>query len=396
MYRPRWLASALSQALESFPAVIVTGPRQSGKTTFVVQELGTGAEYVTFDDPLNRRFAQDDPKGFVAQFGHKRVILDEVQYAAGLLPLLKIDIDRNRGRMGRWILTGSQQFQLMRNVSESLAGRIAVLELLPFTLLELSDPPPRLDAAVWTGLYPSPSLDAKSRDLWMRAYVATYVERDVRQLQNVQNLDLFEKFMGVLAARHSQVFNSSEIARVCGVSLPTVRMWTGVLRASYLCVFLPPYSRNYGKRLLKSPKAYFLDPGVVCYMTLQPSGAAALAGPLGGSLFEGLIVAEANKVFSALGKKPALSYWRSKDGLEVDLLIQIGARLHAVEIKLTATPTPRHCEPLSRFIKLAGSDAEPSGTLVCRVDRPLALPGGHRALPWQEFSNWLRGRLEAE
>ncbi len=330
MYVPRLLNTVLQDALSHFPAILVTGPRQAGKTTFLVNEAGKDADYVTFDDPFERDFARTDPNGFLDRF-ERRVILDEIQYVPELLQYLKIRIDRERRRAGRWLLTGSQQFQLMKNVSESLAGRIAILELLPFSLLETRDKI-RLDleTAVWNGGYPEPVLFPQKRDLWLRSYIQTYIERDVRQVQNIKDLRTFEQFLGTMAANHGRSFNTASISRDIGVSLPTIKSWASVLTASYLCFLLPPYHKNYGKRLVKTPKLYFLDPAVVCAETRQPDGAAAINGAMGGALFEGLIVNEAVKCFTMAGKKPVLFFWRSNDGLEVDLIIQIGKKLYPV------------------------------------------------------------------
>ena len=396
MYISRLLLPALKKALAFFPAVLVTGPRQSGKTTFLLRELGRRFDYVSFDDPLERNFALTDPNGFLDRFREKPVILDEIQYVPEILSYLKIRIDRERKKSGRWILTGSQQFALMKNISESLAGRIALLELLPFSLLETkSKKKPRLETVIWNGEYPEPALYPEKRDLWVRAYIQTYVERDVRQLQNIQDLRSFETFLGLCSAYHGQVFNTAALSRQCGVSLPTIKAWGGVLEASYLCRFLPPYFRNFGKRLVKTPKIYFLDPAIVCALTRQPGGEAAVSGPMGGALFEGLIVSEAVKIFAAAGKNADLFFWRSNDGLEVDLIVQVANRLFPVEIKLTATPALKHVEPLNKFITLAGKESAQEGILVCRVEKSTPMPSGILALPWREFPRWLKSKLKA-
>jgi predicted AAA+ superfamily ATPase len=394
MYVQRLLSSTLALALGQFPAVLITGPRQSGKTTFLLHEAApAGAEYISLDDPLARGFAREDPNGFLDRFGERRVILDEIQYVPELLPYLKLRIDRDRGSYGKWLLTGSQHFQLMKNVSESLAGRIAILELLPFSLAEMGDRTASLASAIWNGGYPEIALAPQKRDLWLSSYVQTYLERDVRQLQNVRDLRTFELFTGVAAARHGQAFNSAAYSRDCGLSLPGVKSWAGVLEASYLSFMLPPYFENYGKRLLKTPKLYFTDAALVCYLTRQPNAEAALAGPMGGALFEGLIVSETRKTFACAGRVPDLYFWRSHDGLEVDLVLRIGGKLYPVEVKLTATPTPRHCEPLNRFRALAGENAGESGFLVCAVKEDTPLPSGNWAISWRSYSDWLRGRL---
>jgi predicted AAA+ superfamily ATPase len=310
------------------------------------------------------------------------------------LPFLKIRIDRDRKKAGKWLLTGSQQFQLMKNVSESLAGRVVILELLPFSLLENNQKGPDwLETVIWNGEYPEPSLSHDKRALWTRSYIQTYIERDVRQLQNVKDLRTFELFIGLSAATHGQMFNTATLSRQCGVSLPTVKAWTGVLEASYLCLLLSPYFKNYGKRLVKTPKLYFIDPALVCALTRQPDGKSALSGAMGGAIFEGLIVSETLKVFSMKGQRADIFFWRSHDGLEVDLIVQAGKKMVPVEIKLTATPTLKHIEPLNRFKALAGRDAAETGLLVCRISKSMSLPSNNLAIPWHDFPAWLFSKL---
>jgi uncharacterized protein len=394
-YLPRRLARPLLAALEGFPAVLVTGPRQSGKTTLLRQEVEESA-YVTFDDPLERDVARSDPEGFLDRFGGGRVILDEVQYVPELFQYLKVRIDREREQRGRWLLTGSQQFGLMANVGESLAGRVAVLELLPLGVDELPAEERRdAERAIWLGGYPDPRLRPAVRDLWMRSYIRTYVERDVRQLQNVQDLRAFETFVALCASRHGQELNMASLSREAGISQPTVKSWLGALEAAYLVWLLPPYFASFGKRVVRSPKLYFLDPALAATLTRQPSAEAALAGAMGGALFEGLVVAEAVKALTHAGRRAELYFWRSHDGLEVDLLLPVGGRLVPVEIKATATPTPRHAAPLDRFRQIAGDAAAEHGLLVCRVAEPRPLPGGHLALPWWQLPGWITARAGA-
>ncbi|MCD8518124.1 MAG: ATP-binding protein [Burkholderiaceae bacterium] len=377
--------------MASFPAVLLTGPRQSGKTTLLRHEAGADAAYVTFDDPLERDFATTDPEGFLNRFAGMPVILDEIQYVAGLLSYIKMRIDHDPTHCGQWLLTGSQQFGLMRDVSESLAGRVAILQLPPFSQTECARD--NLAQVLWNGSYPIPALFPDRRDLWMSSYIATYLERDVRQIRNIPDLGAFNQFLSIMAARHSQVFNQAEISRDLGITLPTVKSWVSVLEASYIAYLLQPWFRNYGKRITKTPKCYFLDTGLANILTRQPDAQSAIAGPLGGPLLEGWVISEAAKVFMSLGRKPDIYYWRSHEGLEVDLLIVIKGKLHPVEIKLSATPTVGHTAPLARFIELAGVEASGNGTLVCQTNSPRTLPGGHMALPWREFTAWLTEQL---
>lgn len=391
MYRERALTATLHKALAGFPALLVTGPRQSGKTTFLRHEAGADAAYVSFDDPIERDFALLDPAGFLARFKDRRLILDEIQYVPSLLAQLKMRIDAEPDRCGRWLLTGSQRFGLMRDIRESLAGRIAVLELPPFSHGEY--PRANLGAELWNGGYPIPAMHPDRRDLWLRGYIATYIERDLRQIRNVPDLRTFSQFLTLAAARHAQEFHPADLARELGVSQPTIKSWGGLLEASYIAHFLPPWFRNYGKRVVKTPKFYFYDSALVNLLTQQPDADAALAGPLGGALFEGWVVTEAVKAFMSGGRKPDVYFWRSHDGLEVDLLIAVGGKLQAVEIKLTATPGPGHSEPMTRFLKVAGNEARAEGLIVCRTEAPRELPGGHHALPWKLFPGWLQGQL---
>jgi predicted AAA+ superfamily ATPase len=282
----------------------------------------------------------------------------------------------------------------MKNVSESLAGRIAILELLPFSIREIVDQEtPILDAVIWNGCYPEPSLYPEKRDTWLRSYIQTYIERDVRQLQNIRDLRTFEQFVAFTCARHSQEFNSAVFSREIGVTLPTIKSWIGVLEASYLVFMLPPFYKNLGKRVIKTHKLYLMDPAIACYLTRQPGKESALAGAMGVALFEGLVVIEAAKCFTNAGLKPALWFWRSHDGLEVDMIIQVGAKLIPVEIKLTQTPTVSHIASLIRLRALNEKDSCDPGILVCRVERQQSLPHGITAIPWQFFPKWFKERL---
>lgn len=391
MYIHRLLTDTLQKALKSFPAVLMTGPRQAGKTTVLQNELALQYSYTSFDDPLERSFAHTDPQGFLKKIS-KPAILDEIQYVPELLPYLKMHIDQNRSQSGQWILTGSQQFQLMQNVSESLAGRIAILELLPFSTLEIPTPSD-LTTAVWYGGYPELALDHSKRDIWLSSYVQTYLERDLRQLQNIHDLRAFELFTTLIAARHGQLFNAAELGRESGISAPTIKSWAGALQASYLIHLLPPYYKNYGKRLIKNSKIYFIDSALACFLTRQATPETALSSIFGGPLFEGFIISETLKVFTSLGKKPDIFFWRSHDGLEVDLIIPIANKLYPIEIKLTATPTLQHGAALTKFKNLVKKEASDIGLLVCRVEHEMHLPNSNLALPWQQFTAWLRDKL---
>ena len=387
MYLPRFIKNTFHTALKQFPAVLLTGPRQSGKTTFLTHELKEAA-YITFDDPLNRDFARSDANGFLDRFQGKPVILDEIQYVPEILQYIKIRIDQNK-IPGRWIMTGSQQFHLMKNISETLAGRIAILELGPFALGETRPHDKKLEQVLWTGLFPEPACYPEKRDLWLRAYIQTYMERDVRGLENIRDLNAFETFINLCAACHAQEFHPAKLARAGGVSQPTIKSWSGVLEAGYLAIVLRPFFNNFGKRLVKTPKFYMSDPSLVCFLTRQPSPEAALRGSMGGMLFEGLIVSEIWKLFYKYGKKPDAYFWRSQGGPEVEVIIQAQGRLWPVEIKLTATPSAHHVQGITAFRNLCGKQAGDCGVLVCCVNKKKELPGSNHAIPWFQFSEWL-------
>lgn len=226
----------------------------------------------------------------------------------------------------------------------------------------------------------------------MRSYLRTYVERDVRQVKDIQDLRRFEQFLALAAATHGQELRASRLARDVGVSSPTIQSWISVLAASFVLHLLPHWHTNLGKRVVKSPKVYLWDPGLACTLTRQPDGEAALAGPLGGALFEGLIVGEALKLLAAAGRERSAWFWRSNDGLEVDLLLELGGRVHLIEIKQSATPSSRHAAPVRRLAELLG-DRAGDKLVVCRVAERTLLPGGVVALPWTGWSDWLRERL---
>jgi hypothetical protein len=395
MYVKRAISPVLLQACRQFPAVLVTGPRQSGKTTLLQEELGPlGYAFVSFDDPVVREFAREDPNGFLDGFQDKALVLDEVQYVPRLFSYLKVRIDADRAGYGRFVLTGSQQFQMMRDVSDSLAGRVAVLELLPFALEELGDRVASTAAEqIWQGGYPPVVLNPEVRELWLRSYLSTYLERDVRQLQNIRDLVQFQSFITLCAAAHGQEVNLARLSRQCGISQPGVRQWLGVLTASYIIHLLPPYHNNLGKRVIKSPKLYFLDSALAAELTRQPSAEALWTGPMGGAFFEGWVVTETVKFQKARARRPDVYFWRSHDGLEVDLIIESRGRLHAIEIKQTATPSIHHTATLRRFRDLTGGDVIESLTLVCNVREPTPLADRVTAIPWRAWPHWMQENL---
>lgn len=391
MYVQRNIATELDASLEYFQAILLTGPRQSGKTTFLRHQLGDIAEYVTFDDPMERLFAKEDPNAFLDRFGRKAVILDEIQYVPHLFSYIKIRIDEDRFKGcedRKWIMTGSQQFQLMRNISDSLAGRVAVLELLPFDFTErqiVSEAIP-LSEQIWIGGYPDNVLHPEGRDLWVKSYIATYLERDVRQLSNILDLGKFHSFIALCASMHGQELNYTKLASRCGVSVPTCKEWLSVLEASYIIFLLPPFYENFGKRVIKSPKLYFLDSSLVAVLTRQPTADALISGAMSGAFFEGFIISETYKTLSSHGSKPELYFWRSHDGVEIDLLLIQDGKLLPIEIKCTNTPSSNHAVGLDKFSSFVKkSEMISQKIIVCNVKKSGFVSKMTRAVNWQEF-----------
>ena len=402
------LGDTVRRALRTFPAVLVTGARQAGKTTFLRQEFGASHRYVSLERPEVRLRALSDPMGFFEEHPPP-LILDEIQYAPVLLHYIKDRID-DRRRPGQWLLTGSQSFELMRGVSQSLAGRIAVLRLEPFSVGEARSRPymrvdrllervfgparrtsgraapageRRIDLADWLlrGGFPEPRLHPRvDRQLWFSSYVATYLERDVRNLAQVGDLSAFGRFMLLAAARNGGLLNLTDLGRDAGVTGPTAKHWLGVLEASHLVHLLQPYHRSFGKRIRKSPKLYISDPGLATFLLGLHSREAVLFGPSLGPLTEAAVLGEWLKAFHCRGSPAPVYFWRSSNGHEVDLVIEYAGRLHAIEVKATATPTPQHAAGLVRWLALAGSGAR--AALACRIDAPTALVPGIRAVPW--------------
>ena len=391
IYIERELKPRLHQSIRDFRAVLITGPRQSGKTTFLRKELSNYAEYVTLDDPIEREFIFEDPNGFLDKYKMKPVIIDEIQYAPHILPYIKIRIDEdkfNNKNERRWILTGSQQFQLMKNVSESLAGRIAILELLPFSYKESSSYKSlALSEQIWFGSYPDNFINRQIWDEWTRSYISTYLERDVRQLHNVKDLRIFQNFMSLCAAGHSQELNISKLSNKCGISVPTCKEWISVLEASYIIKLLPPFFNNLGKRIIKSPKKYFWDSALAVYLTKQPSHETLISGAMSGAFFEGLIITEVYKKTYNTKTLNDLYYWRSHDGTEVDLLILKNGEISAIEIKLTETPSSKHSQALLKFEKFTNNSnlKIKEKIIVCNVKKDILLPNKVKAQNWKNF-----------
>jgi hypothetical protein len=407
-YLPRTLESTLLQAAKDFPAVLVTGPRQSGKTTLLQHAFGATHRFVHLDEPDLRAIGLADPRLFMSQ-NPPPVVFDEIQYAPQLLHYLKRDIDEHRREKGRYLLSGSQNLLLMQDITETLAGRTAVLTLLSMSQIEKRQQPQPLPfweseidalaaraahqvqgeeimASIMRSGFPELVVEPR-RDPqpWFAAYLQTYLERDVRNIRNVGSLADFQRFLLALAARTAQLLNVSEIARDIGIAVNTAKAWLSILEASFQIVLLKPYYVNLGKRLVKSPKLYFLDTGLPAYLTGLVDPKHALLGPMGGALFENAVFAEFYRAFVHRGQMPRLFFWRTAAGHEVDFILDFGARLIPVEVKLTATPTPSMTANLAAFRELFSKQVKQS-YLVCLAAKAFRLSAETVATPFQALS----------
>jgi predicted AAA+ superfamily ATPase len=343
--------------LEGFPTVTITGPRQSGKTT-LAKTVFRNRPYVSLEDPDSRQAALDDPRSFLDRFPNGAV-LDEVQRCPDLLSYLQGRIDAD-GRMGLFILTGSQHFGLLSGISQSLAGRTAFVELLPFTLAELQQAavlPQTVDELLFKGGYPPLYQRKVAPRAWFSSYVASYVERDVRQLLKVQELSLFQRFVRLCAGRTGQLLNLSGLAAECGVTHNTAKAWIAVLEASYILFLLQPHHANFNKRLVKTPKLYFYDTGLACWLLGLQHHQQVSTHPLRGALFETLVISELAKQRLNAGERPELYFWRDSNGNEIDVIMDTGSHLLPIEIKSGVTVAGDFFSGLRKWRQLAGEQA---------------------------------------
>jgi predicted AAA+ superfamily ATPase len=403
MYLSRTLEVAFMDASTQFPVLLLTGPRQVGKTTLLRHLCGKERRYVTLDDLTARELANEDPALFLQRYPPP-VLIDEVQYAPRLLPYVKMEVDTSQDRGAFW-LTGSQQFQMMKGITESLAGRVTVINLLGFSRRELEkreyhlDPflpvAARLNARVttagtsgldavyrriWTGSFPALHAGTvRDRDLFYSSYLQTYLQRDVRDLAQVRDQQAFLRFIKASAARTGQMLSLSELARDVDVTVMTAKAWLSILVASFQVALLQPYHTNVTKRLVKAPKLYFLDTGLCAYLTEWSSPETLAAGAMSGAVFETYVFSEILKSWWHQMRTPNLYYYRDKDGKEIDLLFEQDQTLFPIEIKRGATPSRdwvRAFHTLERLGKPVGE-----GGVVCLCKELMPLTAKTTAIP---------------
>lgn len=364
MTMDRRMYKELKEAAGSYPVVALLGPRQAGKTT-AVREAFPDYTYILLEKPEYREFALSDPQGFLSHHGGgPGLIIDEAQHAPELFSYIQGIVDESN-RPGQFILTGSHNFHLSERISQTLAGRVAVLTLLPLSLGEIERGrglPSDYEELLFSGCYPRIQAEGFGPQKWYQNYITTFVERDVRMIQHVTDLHLFQKFIGLCAGRIGQLLSWSEIARDCGITTKTAQSWMSVLEASYLVFLLQPHHQSFSKRLVKSPKLYFYDTGLACSLLRIQSAEQLNTHYMRGHLFEAFVVSELAKRYYNRGLKPPLYFWRDKAGHEVDCIIDRGDRLVPIEIKSGRTINSDFFSNLRYWNKLA--DLDPAGSYL--------------------------------
>jgi predicted AAA+ superfamily ATPase len=384
-YIPREMEGVCRASAKEFPILLVTGPRQTGKSTLLTR-LFPKHSHVTFDLPAIRNQALRDPELFLENLG-PRAILDEIQYVPALMPYLKVAVDKTRGQNGRYLMTGSQVFSLMAGVSESLAGRVVIFELLGFSLAE--NPPRGGDIKacferIFSGGYPEPALGRTDPSRFYGSYLATYLERDIRQMRSVQDLGRFQDFLELLAARAASILNVNELARDCGINHQTAREWLSLLESTRLVYLLRPYSKNITKRVVKSPKLYFTDTGLLAHLLKYPDPATMASGPMAGVFFENWVVSEVLKHKLNHCINGELYFYRDSNGNEIDLVLDLGRVRHLVEVKVGKTLRPEALEAFRRNASAVGGSRH---FWVSMSDQVSEVVRGVQALPWTRLGD---------
>lgn len=379
-YVRRALSLEVDRAAHAFSAVLLTGPRRSGKTT-LLRSLRPDAAYHLLEDPdVVSRF-RADPRGFLADL-RLPAILDEVQHVPEIFSYVRARIDAEPRKRGQWFLTGSQEAPLMRGVTESMAGRAAILHLWPLSTAET----PKV--SLYRGGFPEVIARPATADLWLRSYVQSYLERDVRAVTSVRDLTTFRRFVSLVASLTGQLLNKTSLAAPLGVSVPTITDWLSVLEVTGQILLVPPYFKSFGKRLVKTPKLYFVDSGLACHLLGIESARALERSPFLGSIFEGFVASEIAKLQMNRGGRPQIYYFRDHQGLEVDFVVPYRSELMLIEAKASRTPVPQMADSLVR-LRAAMKSAHATSLLVHRTlasaPRSTALRPGVRALPLDQM-----------
>ena len=363
MFVKRQIESLIKSQLSKFPVIALTGPRQSGKTT-LLKELFKDYIYVSLENPAMRAFAEDDPLGFLNEYSHN-TILDEVQRVPALFSYIQGIVDENK-KMGQFILSGSQNFHLLANITQSLAGRVALFKLLPLDFLEMKSSSLLSNSYAETavkGFYPAIFDRDINPRIFYSNYVQTYIEKDVTELLNIKDLKLFRNFLSLCAARAGQLLNLSGLANECDISHPTAKSWLSLLESSYLIFLLQPYHQNFNKRIVKSPKLYFYDTGLLNYLLGIKTSSGLELDRLKGNIFENMIVAEFQKRNYHQYLLQEYNFWQDSNGNEIDILMKTESGYDIFEIKATQTITSDLFKQMDRFEELA-SPVKVNKTLI--------------------------------
>ncbi len=383
----RNILSVFRQRLQQFPVAVLTGPRQSGKTT-LLEQLKQDYAYISLESPDDLERIQIDPRGVLSRITKHGLIIDEAQKYPKAFSYIQTITDVNK-KKGEFILSGSQNFLLNQQITQSLAGRAALLELLPLTYDEYLTHPDMEPLDIWTwlfqGSYPRPYQDSIPSHVWMDTYTRTYLERDVRDLLKVKDLNLFQKFLRLCAGRHGQLFNANQVAIDCGISHTTVAHWLSILEASYITFRLQPYHSNFNKRLTKTPKLYFYDSGLVCYLLGITSPDQLNIHAMRGAIFEGYAISEIKKLFANQGISKPLYFWRDSNGIEIDCIIENNGKATAIEIKSTSTIRKDLFKHLITWQKISGAQSSDC-CLIYTGDSSDELLG-MRVVPWGGISD---------
>lgn len=388
-YVKREIEKAVKEAAKQFPSIIITGPRQSGKTTLLKHLFLNTHKYVSLDNPDVRLMANQEPRLFLENY-KPPIIIDEIQYAPELFHFLKIEIDNNRYKKGQFLLTGSQSFPLMAKVGESLAGRIAVFTLLSFSIEEQSRGKEKLTyetlkTKILKGGFPEVTLNKNiDTKLWFNSYLQTYLERDIRQIREIGSLIDYQRFLELLAAFNGQVLRLSEISRDLGIAVNTVKAWISILEATHQIILIKPFYKNKGKRLIKSPKIYFLDTGILCYLNGIVNKDQIFKGPFAGRLFENVVLAEIIRKFYNNADIPRVYWWRTSYGEEIDFIIEREGKIYPLEVKMTSRVNKELISNLSAFSNLFADDVKKS-ILVSLASEKVVMDKKTEICPFGQF-----------